>query len=104
MPDIDNDTPEGKRKRSRKRGPLQLEEKIDIMQRILISFESHKDVAKVYRVSTGVVGQVVHKVKQNPKLMAELHPRRQAQLDRMETVSAVLDDLNGRNTIIDRAS
>ena len=55
-PDFEEDVVLGKRKRSRKRGPLQLKEKLEIVERVLVSFESHKDVARAYRISTNVIG------------------------------------------------
>ena len=62
MPDFQLDVAPGKRKRSRKRGPLQLNEKMEIVEKVLVSFESHKDVARAYRVSTYVVNHLISKV------------------------------------------
>jgi hypothetical protein len=50
-PDFSEPVPVGQRKRSRKRGPLSIGSKIDIVYRVLIDFEKQAEVAREYRVS-----------------------------------------------------
>ena len=64
------------------------------MNKVLVEYESHRDVARHYRVSPNIVALLVHKVKANPKLLAEIHSAQQGKLDRKEAVSRVVDDLN----------
>ena len=46
---------------------------------------------------------LVSKVKKKPSILAELHSRQQAKLSREDAVSNVVDDLNERNVVIDKA-
>ena len=74
------------------------------MHQINISFESHRDIARQYRVSTAVISHLARQFKRNPDILAELHTQKQLQLDRKAAVSKVVEDLNKRHVIIDRAS
>ena len=60
------------RKRGRLRGPLKLDEKLDIAQKVLVNFWKLEEVAKEYRVSANRVNQLIVKVRRNPKMLAEL--------------------------------
>jgi hypothetical protein len=51
QPDFSEPVPSGLRKRSRKRGALSIGNKIDIVYRMLISFEKQAEVAREFRVS-----------------------------------------------------
>ena len=62
LPDFEAVVAPGKRRRSKKRGPLLLDEKLEILQRVLVSFESHKEVASAFRVSQAVVSSLIFKV------------------------------------------
>jgi hypothetical protein len=90
-------------KRSKKRGPLLLDEKLNILQRTLVFFESHMDVARSYRVSRVTVSMLVSKVVRKPVILTEVHCRQQAKQSREDAVSKVVDELNERNVIIDKA-
>ena len=103
IPDFEDEVAPGKRRRSKKRGPLLLDEKLDILQRVLVSFESHKEVASAYRVSKAVVASLIFKVKKKPAILAEVHCRQQAKQSREDAVSKVVDELNERNVVIDKA-
>ena len=46
LPDFSKPVPAGQRKRSRKRGPLSIGSKIDIVYRMLINFEKQVEVAR----------------------------------------------------------
>ena len=52
-----------------------LKEKMEIVERVVVDFESHKDVARAYRVSPSVVSMLLHKIKKNPLLLSELIDR-----------------------------
>jgi len=80
VPDFKAEVAPGKRKRLKKRGPLLLQEKIEILEKIYVSFETHKEVAREYRVSANVIAHLVSKVKKKPEILAELHSRHQANL------------------------
>jgi hypothetical protein len=103
FPDFEDVVAPGKRRRSKKRGPLLLDEKLDILQRALVSFESHKEVARAYRVSQAVVASLIFKVRKKPAILSELHCRQQAKQSREDAVSKVVDELNERGVIIDKA-
>ena len=94
----------GKRKILKKRGPLLLKEKIEILEKMHVSFETNKEVAREYRVSANVIAYLASKVKKKPEILAELHSRHQAKLEKEWAVSEVVCDLNDRNVIIDRAA
>ena len=62
-PDFNERIPMGQRRRSRKRGPLSINDRVDIVYRMLIKFEKQAEVAREYRVSQQVVASLVHKAK-----------------------------------------
>jgi hypothetical protein len=68
-PDFSEPVPIGQRKRSRKRGPLSIGSKIDIVYRILINFEKQAEVAREFRVSSQVVAQLMMKAKKNKQFL-----------------------------------
>ena len=74
------------------------------MEKIYVSFETHKEVARAFRVSANVVAHLASKVKRNPEILSELHSRHQAKLEKEWAISKVVCDLNDRNVIVDRAS
>ena len=53
------------RKRSKRRGPLSTSEKVDIVHRVLISYEKHADIAREYRVTQQVIAHLMMKAKKN---------------------------------------
>ena len=57
--DIAEETPPGKRKRSRKRGPLTLDDKIGVLTRVFVDQEIQADVAREYRVSAVTINRLV---------------------------------------------
>ena len=77
---------------------------MEIVEKVVVNFESHKDVARIYRVSPNVISMLLHKIKKNPLLLSELIDKRQAQLHRHDLVSDVIEDLNRRDIIIDKVS
>ncbi|TFH49608.1 MAG: hypothetical protein E4G89_04570 [Methanothrix sp.] len=75
-PDITDMTAIGARRRSKRRKLLTASERIEIVHRVLILFEKHADVAKVFRVSQGVVAQVMLKAKRRKGFLQELTEKR----------------------------
>jgi hypothetical protein len=71
-PDFPEPIAIGRRKRSRKRGPLSIGSKIDIVYRMLINFEKQAEVAREYRVSQFVVAHLMMKAKKNKQFLQEL--------------------------------
>ena len=57
--DLPEDRPIGRRKRSRKRGSLNLEEKLKALNCVFIDHEFYADVAKVFRTSKQVIAHLV---------------------------------------------
>ena len=55
MDDFEEQTPHQSRKLSKKRKPLSVSDKIDIVHRVIIQHEKHADIAKEYRVRPSVV-------------------------------------------------
>ena len=51
-PDFTDDVPIGSRRKSKKRGPLSINDKIGIVHRVLVGYEKLAEIAKEFRVST----------------------------------------------------
>ena len=77
---------------------------MEIVEKVLVSFESHKDVARAYRVSTYVVNHLISKVQRNPLLLSELLDKKLLKESKRKAVSQVVEDLNQRNVIIDKSA
>ena len=54
-PDFEPETPIGLRRRTGKRKPLTVEEKIHIVHQVLVDYQTQTDVAREHRVSNAVV-------------------------------------------------
>ena len=100
-PDIDERVAVGRRQRSKRRGPVTLNEKIDIVHRVLIGFEKHADVARELRVAPSVVAMVIYKAKQKKEVLRELLNKREEAASRRETIKAFTEGLNARRVVID---
>lgn len=59
------------RKKSNKRGPLTVADKINIVHKVLIEHELYKDVAREYRVGVMTVQHLLKKVKDNKRFLDE---------------------------------
>lgn len=59
--DFEEDTASRTRRRSKKRTLFDVDDKVDIVHRVLVEHELVTDVAKEYRVSVGVVQAIVAK-------------------------------------------
>ena len=51
--------PPGSRRKSRKRGPLSVSTKIEIVHQVLVEHEQQQDIARMHRVGIGVVNNLV---------------------------------------------
>ena len=56
----EDEVPDGLRRASRKRVPLKLGEKLNIVYRALVKFETYATIAKHHRISVGVVSHLVN--------------------------------------------
>ena len=65
-------TPPGLGRRRRRAGPLTLDEKLEVVHRILVDGEAQKDLAKEYRYSQAAISSLVCKVRKKPELLREL--------------------------------
>ena len=102
-PDFSEPVPVGRRKRSRKRGPLSIGNKIDIVYRMLINFEKQAEVAREFRVSPQVVAHLMMKAKKNKQFLQELIDARGLLDHQRETIKQTVDFLNQSRSIIDSA-
>ena len=69
---MDQETPVGLRKRSRRRAPLSTNEKLDISFRAIKIGENLRELANEFNVTNARISQIVKKAREAPKLMAEL--------------------------------
>ena len=69
---MDQETPVGLRKRSRRRAPLSTKEKLDISFRAIKIGENLRELAHEFNVTNARISQIVKKAREAPKLMAEL--------------------------------
>ena len=75
------------RKRSRKKGPLKLSDKIDIVHQVVQQHVPTKVVAKKHRVTQGYVSLLVSKCRKKPRFLLMLHEKEQenqALVDRLQ--------------------
>ena len=68
-PDYALETPVGLRRRTGKRKPLTVEEKIHIVHQVLVDYQTQTEVAREHRVSNGVVSCLVRKAQKNKNFM-----------------------------------
>ena len=80
-------------RRVRKPKRLTLQEKVDVVHRVLVSHEKHADVAKMYRVRSSVVGQLLSKAKKKPAFLGELVHKEEVVTGRTAAISKVVADL-----------
>jgi hypothetical protein len=99
--DISEQVAIGNRKRSKRKGPLTLNEKIDIVHRVLIGFEKHADIAREYRVAPSVVAMVIYRAKHKKEVLRELLNKREEEASRREVIKATTEGLNARRVVID---
>jgi len=94
----------GRRYKSKRRGPLTISERIDIAHRVLIGFEKHSDLAKEFRVSPGVIAQVIHKAKVNKEFLSELLSKRDEKEHKRKIIESYVEGLNAKHVVIDNAA
>ena len=71
-PDFKEPVPTGARRRMKKRPPLTTGDKLSIAHQVLIGHEKQADVAKMHRVSTGVVAALMLKARRSPQFLKEM--------------------------------
>ena len=95
--------PPGRRKISRKRGPLSVSDKIEIVYRVLVDHEPQQAVAKERRISLQVVNKLVCKVQRHKELLDELAAKRDEAESRRATIAGVVTEMNQLDTFVDSA-
>jgi Trp operon repressor len=69
-------TPPGLRQRRARHSRLSLDEKMTIVNRIVIGLESQTDLAKEYRVSKAAISVMLKSIKKTPEAIREaIHKR-----------------------------
>ena len=92
------------RRRSKKRMPLTVAEKITIVHQVLLGKETQAAVAKEHRVSAGVVSILCNKVKKEPLLLDELVAKRDEAQCRREKIASLIQEKNDGMLIIDSSA
>ena len=82
------------RHRSKRRGPLTIAERIDIVHRVMIGHEKHSELAREHRVTAAVIGKVVIKAKKNPKFLKALLEKKDEKSQRREAIKEATEELN----------
>jgi hypothetical protein len=85
-PDFNQSVAINSRKRSKRRGPLTTSEKVDIVHRVLISYEKHAEIAKEYRVTPQVIAHLMMKAKKNQQFLLELIIERDEVANRRDVI------------------
>ena len=68
-PDFNQSVAINSRKRSKRRRPLTTSEKVDIVYRVLVSYEKHAEIAREYRVTQQVIAYLIMKAKKNKEFL-----------------------------------
>jgi hypothetical protein len=103
-PDFNQSVAVNSRKRSKRRGPLTTSEKVDIVHRVLISYEKHAEIAREYRVTNQVIAHLMMKAKKNKQFLQELFEQRDQVAARREIIQSHVEGLNARREVIDSAA
>ena len=74
--ELPEEVPLGLKRRGKKPKTIGLDQKLQILERVLIDGESQSDVAKDFRVSQPLVSNLITKVRKKPELMRELISKR----------------------------
>ena len=94
----------GLRKRSKRRKPMPVSEKVQIVHQVLVDQEMLKDVAREYRVSVPVVFQLVKKAREKPRFLEELIHQRDEISQRRTRIATIVEEMNQAGVIIDSAA
>jgi len=75
---------------------LSVDDKINIVHKVLVEFKYQQDVAKEYRISLNHVSQLVHKARKKPEFLRELWGKRSKKEEKVATaiqhVSEMIND------------
>ena len=74
--ELPEEPPLGLKRRRRRAKPLDLDQKLRIVERVIIGGESQTDLAKDYRLSPAAVSNLITKVRKKPELLRELITQR----------------------------
>ena len=103
LPDFVEAVPIGMRKKSKRRGPLSLQEKVGIAHKVLIQFKHQKDVAKEYRVGQSVITKLIKKARSNAAFFEELMAKDDAKDRKKKEAMEVIKGMITNNVVIDSA-
>ena len=103
QPDFKEPVPIGMRRRSRRRAVLSVDEKINIVHKVLVEFEYQKDVAKEYRISIQTVSTLVSKAKKKPEFLRELWDKRSKKEEKVTAAVQNVSQMINNHEIIDSA-
>ena len=70
--DFEVEVPQGCRKKAKRRPPLAIYEKTEIVHEVLVELDKQKDVARKHRISDGVVSRLVCKAQRSKNFLQEL--------------------------------
>ena len=102
--DFDQQVSIGLRRRTGKRGPMSVAEKIRVCHQVLIEHDFQTDVAKEHRISNAMVSKLVKKAVKNKHFLDELMEKQQDQQMKVDAIVDVINDLNNRDTFIESAA
>ena len=88
------------RKMSKKRGPLRLFEKIQMVHQVLVQMEYQRDVAKEHRVSESVVSRLVSAAKRKKHMLAELLQLQGSRAEKETQTSEGITWMNSQDVFI----
>ena len=90
--ELPEEVPLGLKRRGRKPKTLGLNQKLEIVHRVLVGGESQSDLAKDFRVSQSLISNLVTKVRKKPELLRELISKRaEKQLGDLELADFIED-------------
>ena len=93
--ELPQETPPGLKRRRRRAKPLDLDQKLRIVERVIIDCESQADVAKDYRISAAAICILIAKVRKKPELLRELISQRsEKQLGELALAEFIEDRLS----------
>ena len=90
--------PDGRR-RGKRRGPLRLHDKVNIIHEVVCQYIPTKEVARKYRVSDSYVALLTSIAKNKPRFMEQLHEKEMENDALMERIKKSLKDRSTAGTV-----
>ena len=85
----------------RKRKHLPAAEILDIVHKVMVEYQTQKDVAKEHRLKPILVTALVKKARKNPKYLKAMLALRDEKETKRELIAGAIDEMNRRNVVID---